>query len=70
MALIELHKLPRRKGRYGLTSFQLDDDLIKSTVESLAALLLDYYVFPNTAEIMKSVLLEKLNEGRIILEGG
>ena len=63
MALIELHKLPRRKGRYGLTSFQLDDDLIKSTVESLAALLLDYYVFPNTAEIMKSVLLEKLNEG-------
>lgn len=63
MALIELHKLPRWKGRYGLTSFKLDDDFINSTVESLAALLLDYYVFPNTAEIMKSVLLEKLNEG-------
>ncbi|QYR23768.1 hypothetical protein KZ483_13265 [Paenibacillus sp. sptzw28] len=42
---------------------KLDDVFIKNTVESLAALLLDYYVFPDTAEIMKTVLLETLSEG-------
>ncbi|RCW40576.1 S41 family peptidase [Paenibacillus prosopidis] len=51
-----------------MTSFKLDDGFIKSTVESLADLLLDYYVFPNTAEIMKTALLEKLSEGEFYKE--
>lgn len=46
-----------------MTTIKLDDGFINNTVESLAVLLLDYYVFPNTAEIMKTVLLEKLSEG-------
>lgn len=60
---LELHKLLRRKGKYGMTSLKPDDVFIENTVESLVALLLDYYVFPNTAEIIKTVLLEKLAEG-------
>jgi len=55
--------MPWRKGRYELASLKLDDLFVKSTVGSLARLLLDYYIFPNTAEIMKASLLEKLSDG-------
>ncbi|PWW02764.1 peptidase S41-like protein [Paenibacillus cellulosilyticus] len=46
-----------------MTSINLNDVFIANTVESLGALLLDYYIFPNTAEIMKNSLLEKLSRG-------
>ncbi|GLX70786.1 S41 family peptidase [Paenibacillus glycanilyticus] len=46
-----------------MTSFRLDDVFIETTVESLGALLLDYYIFPNTAEVIKTSLLKKLSEG-------
>lgn len=45
------------------TTFQLNDAFVKNTVESLSDLLLDYYIFPTTAETIKTVLLEKLIEG-------
>lgn len=53
----------RLKGRFELTNCKLEDGFIKSTVESLGALLLDYYVFPETAQIMRTNLLEKLYDG-------
>jgi Periplasmic protease len=46
-----------------LSSFKLDDVFIETTVKSLGAMLLDYYIFPNTAELMKTSLLKKLSEG-------
>jgi len=55
--------MPWRKGRYELTSLKLDNVFIEKTVQSLGDLLLDYYIFPNTAEIMKNSLLKKLSEG-------
>jgi len=58
---MKLIKLPWRKGRYGLTSIKLDNVFIEKTVESLGTLLLDYYIFPSTAQTMKISLLEKLS---------
>ncbi|TCM85586.1 peptidase S41-like protein [Paenibacillus sp. BK033] len=46
-----------------MSSFKLDDVFIETTVESLGALLLDYYIFPNTAEIIKNSLMKRLSEG-------
>jgi hypothetical protein len=61
---LELHNLHRRKGKCSLTTtFQLDDVFVKNTVESLSDLLLEYYIFPKTAETIKTFLLDKLAEG-------
>ncbi|UKS29612.1 S41 family peptidase [Paenibacillus sp. HWE-109] len=45
------------------TAYKLNDVFIENTVKALSDLLLDYYIFPKTAETIKRVLLEKLSEG-------
>ncbi|MFC6332009.1 S41 family peptidase [Paenibacillus septentrionalis] len=46
-----------------MTLLHMDDDFIENTVVSLVNLLLEHYIFPNNAEMMKTLLLEKLSEG-------
>ena len=53
-----------QKGRYKVTSLKLDNVFIEKTIDSLAELLLEFYIFPKTAQEMKASLLEKLYEGK------
>lgn len=46
-----------------MTTFELKPEYISQTVERFAELLLDYYVFPEAAEIMQASLLAQLANG-------